>query len=134
MDNTGYGVPVDNVYSASNCSDFHFEIGAMLCTKRLLRLSFLRESSSRGLEIHLLPSYRPTHAPETYVIVRARYHVHRWQLDVAGAHAVVDEEDRVGVSIAAEVCERRRPSRPHSPRKRGSGRGPKQPADVSDPS
>jgi CPA2 family monovalent cation:H+ antiporter-2 len=45
-------------------------------------------------------------APNTFIIVRARYHVHRWQLDVAGAHAVVDEEDQVGVSIAAEVLTR----------------------------
>jgi len=44
-------------------------------------------------------------APETFIIVRARYHVHRWQLHAAGAHAVVDEEDQVGVSIAAEVLE-----------------------------
>jgi hypothetical protein len=42
-------------------------------------------------------------APKAYIIVRARYHVHRWQLDVAGAHAVVDEEDQVGASIAEEV-------------------------------
>ena len=123
---------VEAAYSASSCSDFHFEIGAMLCTKHILRVSSLRGSFSRGLEIHLLPSYRPTQAPETSVIVRARYHVHRWQLDVASAHAVVDEEDRVGVSIAAEVRERLRTSRPHSPRKRGSAREPTQPADASE--
>ncbi|UCD23898.1 MAG: cation:proton antiporter [Gemmatimonadota bacterium] len=62
-------------------------------------------------------------APETYVIVRARYHVHRWQLNVAGANAVVDEEDRVGVSIAAEVRERLQ-SRPTERRRIGeSGLG-----------
>ena len=71
-------------------------------------------------------------APETYVIVRARYHVHRWQLNVAGANAVVDEEDRVGVSIAAEVRERLRTARPHARRKKGSGREPKHPADASE--
>ncbi len=42
-------------------------------------------------------------APKAFIVVRARYHVHRWQLDVAGAHAVVDEEDQVGASIAADV-------------------------------
>jgi CPA2 family monovalent cation:H+ antiporter-2 len=42
-------------------------------------------------------------APDTRIVVRARYHVHRWQLDVAGAHTVVDEEDEVGVRIAAEI-------------------------------
>ncbi len=62
-------------------------------------------------------------APDTYVIVRARYHVHRWQLDVAGAHAVVDEEDRVGVSIAAEVRERLRSRNPERRRLGESGLG-----------
>ena len=47
-------------------------------------------------------------APETFIIVRSRYHVHRWQLDVAGAHVVVDEENEVGVRIAAEVRRRLR--------------------------
>lgn len=42
-------------------------------------------------------------APKAFIIVRARYHVHRWQLNAAGAHAVVDEEDQVGVSIASAV-------------------------------
>jgi CPA2 family monovalent cation:H+ antiporter-2 len=47
-------------------------------------------------------------APDTFIIVRSRYHVHRWQLDVAGAHAVVDEENEVGVRMAAEVTRRLR--------------------------
>lgn len=42
-------------------------------------------------------------APDTRIVVRSRYHVHRWQLDVAGAHTVVDEEDEVGARIAAEI-------------------------------
>jgi CPA2 family monovalent cation:H+ antiporter-2 len=42
-------------------------------------------------------------APETLVIARSRYHIHRWQLDVAGAHAVVDEEAEVGLRLAAAV-------------------------------
>ena len=42
-------------------------------------------------------------APDTRIVVRSRYHVHRWELDVAGAHTVVDEEDEVGVRIAAEM-------------------------------
>ena len=43
------------------------------------------------------------YAPDALVVVRSRYHVHRWQLEVAGAHAVVDEEDEVGARVAAEV-------------------------------
>jgi CPA2 family monovalent cation:H+ antiporter-2 len=42
-------------------------------------------------------------APETPVIARSRYHIHRWQLDVAGAHAVVDEEAEVGLRLAEAV-------------------------------
>ena len=42
-------------------------------------------------------------APDTSIVVRGRYHIHRWQLEVAGADAVVDEEEEVGIQIAAEV-------------------------------
>jgi CPA2 family monovalent cation:H+ antiporter-2 len=45
-------------------------------------------------------------APDTDVLVRSRYHVHRWQLDVAGAHVVVDEEDQVGARMAEEIRQR----------------------------
>jgi CPA2 family monovalent cation:H+ antiporter-2 len=45
-------------------------------------------------------------APNTPIVVRARYHIHRWQLTVAGADAVVDEEEQVGIQIAAEVRRR----------------------------
>ncbi len=43
------------------------------------------------------------YAPDALVVVRSRYHVHRWQLEVAGAHAVVDEEDEVGARVATEL-------------------------------
>jgi CPA2 family monovalent cation:H+ antiporter-2 len=42
-------------------------------------------------------------APHVPIVARSRYHVHRWQLMMAGADAVVDEEDVVGVHIAEEV-------------------------------
>jgi CPA2 family monovalent cation:H+ antiporter-2 len=42
-------------------------------------------------------------APHVPIVARSRYHVHRWQLTMAGADAVVDEEDVVGVQIAEEV-------------------------------
>jgi CPA2 family monovalent cation:H+ antiporter-2 len=45
-------------------------------------------------------------APDTQIVVRARYHIHRWQLEMAGADAVVDEEQEVGVRIAEEVRHR----------------------------
>ncbi len=42
-------------------------------------------------------------APNTPIVVRARYHIHRSLLEAAGADAVVDEEEEVGIRIAAEV-------------------------------
>jgi len=42
-------------------------------------------------------------APDAQIFVRSRYHVHRWQLDVAGAHVVVDEEAEVGARMAREI-------------------------------
>ncbi|MFQ5530471.1 MAG: cation:proton antiporter [Gemmatimonadota bacterium] len=47
-----------------------------------------------------------TLAPHTTIVVRARYHVHRQQLETAGADAVVDEEEEVGIQIAVEVRNR----------------------------
>lgn len=54
---------------------------------------------------HIIQQVRAL-APDTPIIVRARYHIHRWQLEVAGADAVVDEEQEVGVQLAAEVRHR----------------------------
>jgi CPA2 family monovalent cation:H+ antiporter-2 len=42
-------------------------------------------------------------APDTPIVARARYHIHRWQLEMAGADSVVDEEQEVGIQIAAQV-------------------------------
>jgi CPA2 family monovalent cation:H+ antiporter-2 len=42
-------------------------------------------------------------SPETPIIARARYHVYRWELMVAGALVVVDEEDQVGLRMASAV-------------------------------
>ncbi|MGD8451810.1 MAG: cation:proton antiporter [Phycisphaerae bacterium] len=42
-------------------------------------------------------------APEATIIARARYHVYRWELMVAGAPIVVDEEDQVGLHMARAV-------------------------------
>ena len=42
-------------------------------------------------------------APMARIIVRARYHVMRWELQLAGATEVVDEEDQVGLRLAAEA-------------------------------
>ena len=44
-------------------------------------------------------------APDVPIVVRSRFHVHRWQLTLAGADDVVDEEQEVGVRIAQLVSE-----------------------------
>jgi CPA2 family monovalent cation:H+ antiporter-2 len=40
---------------------------------------------------------------ETPIIARARYHVYRWELMVAGAPVVVDEEEQVGLRMASAL-------------------------------
>ena len=40
-------------------------------------------------------------SPHTPVIARARYHVYRWELILAGAEVVIDEEEQVGLRIAS---------------------------------
>jgi CPA2 family monovalent cation:H+ antiporter-2 len=42
-------------------------------------------------------------APEARIVTRARYHVYRMELEFAGSHVVVDEEEQVGLSLAAET-------------------------------
>ena len=41
--------------------------------------------------------------PDASILVRARYHVFRWELQFAGADVVVDEEDEVGMKLAQEI-------------------------------
>jgi CPA2 family monovalent cation:H+ antiporter-2 len=41
--------------------------------------------------------------PQTPVVARARYHNRRWEMELAGAREVVDEEEQVGLRIAALV-------------------------------
>lgn len=44
-----------------------------------------------------------TICPKTVIIARSRYHIHRWQMIMAGAHVVIDEEDEVGRRLAVEA-------------------------------
>jgi CPA2 family monovalent cation:H+ antiporter-2 len=39
------------------------------------------------------------------IICRSRYHVHRWELELAGAHVVIDEEQEMGAQLAAALRE-----------------------------
>jgi CPA2 family monovalent cation:H+ antiporter-2 len=59
----------------------------------------LPDAESARSVIHLCRTLRP----EARIIARARYHVFRWELHLAGAEVVIDEEDQVGLRIAAEV-------------------------------
>jgi CPA2 family monovalent cation:H+ antiporter-2 len=43
------------------------------------------------------------HRPDACILARARYHVYRWELEFAGATVVVDEEQHVGMRLAAEL-------------------------------
>lgn len=42
-------------------------------------------------------------APHTLIAARARYHLYNWELVLAGAHIVVDEETEVGAVMAREL-------------------------------
>ncbi len=42
-------------------------------------------------------------SPNTPILARARYHVHRWQLTLAGARVVIDVEVQVGIRMAAAL-------------------------------
>jgi len=42
-------------------------------------------------------------APRTTIIARARYHIYRSNMTLAGAHVIVDEEEAVGLHIATEL-------------------------------
>jgi CPA2 family monovalent cation:H+ antiporter-2 len=41
--------------------------------------------------------------PDARLLVRARYHAERWELQMTGAWVVVDEEELVGIRLAAET-------------------------------
>jgi len=41
--------------------------------------------------------------PSARIVARCRYHVYRWELEAAGAHVVIDEEEEVGRRIAEDV-------------------------------
>jgi CPA2 family monovalent cation:H+ antiporter-2 len=47
-------------------------------------------------------------APKTAVVARSRYHIYSHNLSRAGAHAVVDEEEVVGLQIASQVLDKLR--------------------------
>jgi CPA2 family monovalent cation:H+ antiporter-2 len=44
-------------------------------------------------------------SPDSQIIVRCRYHVRHWELLIAGADVIADEEDEVGKQLAARVRE-----------------------------
>jgi K+:H+ antiporter len=51
--------------------------------------------------IHLCRSL----APGILILIRSRYHIHKWELIMAGADIVIDEEDQVGERLAESMLE-----------------------------
>lgn len=45
-------------------------------------------------------------APRVPILARSRYHVHRFELEMAGAQVVVDEESVMGATLAAALMDR----------------------------
>jgi monovalent cation:H+ antiporter-2, CPA2 family len=53
--------------------------------------------------IHLVKAI----APEVRLLVRSRYHIFKWELILAGAEVVVDEEAQVGLRLAEELLSKK---------------------------
>lgn len=74
---------------------------------RVIAITIPDPAMARSI-VHLCRSL----APDAAVIVRCRYHTRRWELVMAGAREVVDEEEHVGMRIAAIARRFARPERP----------------------
>lgn len=48
--------------------------------------------------------------PQAHIIARARYHIFHYELKLAGAHVVIDEEQQVGLQLAKELAAHLAPS------------------------
>jgi len=67
-----------------------------------------------GVVVIALPDHNTTRqlihhvrdlSPDSEIIVRCRYHLRHWELLIAGADVIADEEDEVGKQLAARVRE-----------------------------
>jgi CPA2 family monovalent cation:H+ antiporter-2 len=65
---------------------------------RVIAITVPEVGTSRAI-IHLCRHL----APGAAIVARSRYHVGRWEIQMAGAHAVIDEEMQVGRRIATVV-------------------------------
>ncbi len=52
-------------------------------------------------------------APGAVIVARSRYHTYRWEFELAGAREIVDEEEQVGLRVAATA--RKYLARPEEP-------------------
>jgi len=77
-------------------------------------LEHVQVKSARAIVV-TVPDYRSmvqiirqvrAFAPRTLVIARARYHVHVKDLESAGAHVIVDEEQNMGNTLGRELIKR----------------------------
>ncbi|MHC5113772.1 MAG: cation:proton antiporter [Planctomycetota bacterium] len=71
---------------------------AGVATARVVAITLPDATTTRSV-IHLCREL----APDAVVVARSRYHVRRWELEMAGAQEVIDEEDHVGRRIAAVI-------------------------------
>ncbi|MCP3902062.1 MAG: sodium:proton exchanger [Planctomycetes bacterium] len=71
---------------------------AGMSTAQVVAITVPDSNTTRAI-IHLCRQI----APQAVLVARSRYHVRRWELEMAGAHEVVDEETHVGRRIAAVV-------------------------------
>jgi CPA2 family monovalent cation:H+ antiporter-2 len=53
-------------------------------------------------------------SPHASIFARARYHLYRWELMLAGGDVVIDEEEQVGLRLAAAVRKHLREERPRA--------------------
>jgi CPA2 family monovalent cation:H+ antiporter-2 len=76
-------------------------------------LEHLHPASARAIIVTLpdpaavrtIISLARAHAPEAVIVARCRYHIHRSDLEGAGASVVVDEEDEVGGLLGTKLVE-----------------------------
>jgi CPA2 family monovalent cation:H+ antiporter-2 len=77
-------------------------------------LEHLQVASARAVVV-TVPDYRTALqvirqvralAPKALIIARARYHIYARELELAGAHVIVDEEQQIGHLLGQQVIER----------------------------
>lgn len=85
-------------YQLGNASQMEVLQSARIDEARVVIITVPDPVAARQV-IHLCRSANP----DVTILARARYHAYRWELQLAGAESVIDEEDQVGMKLAAEA-------------------------------